>query len=174
MCVCKCKSECARSSRRCSGSRIRRGHAGARADCRRRAWRPRVRFGQGRRWRGAQRRRQRGELQQRPAGERHMGSPGSRRWRCIAATASSGEGWLGQTVTRRGTAGRGQCGVGEGGGKAGEGTWTGVERRWRSGARHMAGTSGGGAAQRRNRGGREGGRRRRTEKQHPKNIGTLL
>jgi hypothetical protein len=31
MCVCKHKSECARSSTRCSGSGIRRGHARARA-----------------------------------------------------------------------------------------------------------------------------------------------
>jgi hypothetical protein len=31
MCVCKRKSECARVSRRCSGSGIRRGHARARA-----------------------------------------------------------------------------------------------------------------------------------------------
>jgi hypothetical protein len=46
MCVCQSKSECLRRSRTCSGSRIRCGRVGARADSRRRAWWPRARFGQ--------------------------------------------------------------------------------------------------------------------------------
>jgi hypothetical protein len=45
--VCKCKSRHARSSRRCSESRLRRGRAGARAGSRRHAWRPRCGSGRG-------------------------------------------------------------------------------------------------------------------------------
>jgi hypothetical protein len=45
--VCKRKSRHARSSRRCSESRLRRGRAGARADSQRRAWRPRRGSGRG-------------------------------------------------------------------------------------------------------------------------------
>jgi hypothetical protein len=44
--VCDCKSKHIRSSRRCLESRLRCGHAGARANSRRRAWRP---------WRGSSR-----------------------------------------------------------------------------------------------------------------------
>jgi hypothetical protein len=39
--VCKCKSRHTRSSMRCSESRLRHGRAGAKADSRWRAWRPR-------------------------------------------------------------------------------------------------------------------------------------
>jgi hypothetical protein len=43
------------------------------------------------------------------------------------------------TAVRHGGSRGSQHEVGEGGGQGGEDTWTGVERRWGGGARHMAG-----------------------------------
>jgi hypothetical protein len=84
-----------------------------------------------------------------------VGSPGSRRWHWVAATASSGEGRLERTATRRGRSRGGQRGVGEGGSEAGEDAWLVSERLWSGGARHMAGTV---AAVRRREETEEGGR----------------
>jgi hypothetical protein len=85
-----------------------------------------------------------------------VGLPESRRWRWVAATASSGEGWLGRTVGRRGRNRGGQRGVGEGGSEAGEDAWLASERLWSGGARHVAGTAT--AARRREETEEEGGR----------------
>jgi hypothetical protein len=70
-----------------------------------------------------------------------VGSPGSRRWRWVAATASSGEERLGRRAGRRGRNRGGQCGVGEGGSEAGDDAWLASERLWSGGSRHMAGTA---------------------------------
>jgi hypothetical protein len=47
----------------------------------------------------------------------------------VAATASSGERWLGQTAGRRGRTGRSQREAGERRGRCWGGTWPGAERR---------------------------------------------
>jgi hypothetical protein len=63
------------------------------------------------------------------AGERRVGSPEAGGGAGVAATAISGEARLGQTTDDVVMAGGGQREVGEGGGGAGKGTWTGAERR---------------------------------------------
>jgi hypothetical protein len=74
-----------------------------------------------------------------------MGSPGSRSWHWVVATASSGEGWLGQTAGRRGTAGRRQRGSGKAVALGGGGTWLGPEQRRGGGGAAHGRQSGGGA-----------------------------
>jgi hypothetical protein len=73
----------------------------------------------------------------------------------VPAMASSGEGRLGQTAGRRGTAGRRQRGSGKAVALCGGGTWLGPEQRRGSGGAAHGRQSGSGTAQRRNRGGRE-------------------
>jgi hypothetical protein len=139
---------------------------------RRRAWQPRRSSGSGGlAWRARRTAAGKGKAAVGQGATR--GSVESRRWRWVAATASSGEGRLGQTAGRRGTAGRGQRSSGKRWHWAEAARGLALSSAGAAGVLHMAGRAAAARGQREQRRW-EGGRRRRTEKQIPKNTGTPL